>query len=45
MRSAQKAEEWAAKLKRIMEDAEAMWLDDIPPLAEPSIGKRWSEIH
>jgi len=40
-----KAEEWAAKLKRIMEDAEAMWLGDIPPLAEPSIGKRWSEIH
>jgi DNA polymerase I-like protein with 3'-5' exonuclease and polymerase domains len=41
----EKAEEWAAKLKRIMEDAEAVWLDDIPPLAEPSIGKRWSEIH
>ena len=41
----EKAEEWAAKLKRIMEDAEAMWLGDIPPLAEPSIGKRWSEIH
>jgi DNA polymerase-1 len=40
-----KADEWAAKLKRIMEDAEAMWLGDIPPLAEPSIGKRWSEIH
>ena len=41
----EKAEEWAAKLKQIMEDAEAMWLGDIPPLAEPSIGKRWSEIH
>ena len=40
-----KADEWAAKLKRIMEDAEARWLGDIPPLAEPSIGKRWSEIH
>ena len=40
-----KADEWAAKLKQIMEDAEAKWLGDIPPLAEPSIGKRWSEIH
>jgi hypothetical protein len=36
---------WAAKLKRIMEGAEAQWLDDVPALAEPSIGKRWSEIH
>jgi DNA polymerase-1 len=40
-----KAEMWAAKLKRIMEGAEAQWLDDVPALAEPSIGKRWSEIH
>ena len=40
-----KAEMWAAKLKRIMEGAEAPWLDDVPALAEPSIGKRWSEIH
>jgi DNA polymerase-1 len=40
-----KAEAWAAKLKRIMEDAEAQWLGDVPPLAEPSVGKRWSEIH
>ena len=41
----EKAQEWAVKLKRIMEDSEAKWLGDIPPLAEPSIGKRWSEIH
>lgn len=40
-----KAEEWSLKLKRIMEESEAKWLGDIPPLAEPSIGKRWSEIH
>ena len=40
-----KAKEWAAKLKKIMESAEAMWLGDVPPLAEPCIGKRWSEIH
>lgn len=40
-----KAEEWAAKLKGIMESAEALWLDDVPALAEPCIGKRWSEIH
>ena len=40
-----KAEEWAEKLRTIMEKAEARWLGDIPPLAEPCIGKRWSEIH
>ena len=40
-----KAKEWAAKLKKIMEKAEALWLGDVPPLAEPCIGKRWSEIH
>ncbi|WP_291810945.1 DNA polymerase [Limnobacter sp.] len=40
-----KAQEWAAKLKKIMESAEAEWLGDVPPLAEPAVGKRWSEIH
>ena len=40
-----RAEHWAAQLKLIMEEAESRWLGDIPPLAEPSIGKRWSEIH
>ena len=33
------------KLRIIMEKAEARWLGDIPPLAEPCIGKRWSEVH
>ena len=40
-----KASEWAAQLKQVMENAEARWLGDIPPLAEPPVGKRWSEIH
>ena len=41
----EKAQHWAHELKRIMESAEAKWLGEIPPLAEPSVGKRWSEIH
>ncbi len=40
-----KAQQWALQLKQVMESAEAKWLGDIPPLAEPSVGKRWSEIH
>jgi DNA polymerase I len=40
-----KAQQWADQLKQVMESAEAKWLGDIPPLAEPFIGKRWSEIH
>ncbi len=40
-----KAQEWADKLRVIMENAESKWLGDIPPLAEPCTGKRWSEIH
>lgn len=39
------AEEWAAVLKRVMEEAEAKWLRDIPALAEVSIGKTWMETH
>lgn len=39
------AEKWAGILKEVMESAEALWLGDIPSLAEPCIGKRWSEIH
>ncbi|MFZ9095533.1 MAG: DNA polymerase [bacterium] len=39
------AQRWADQLKQVMESAEAKWLGDIPPLAEPSVGKRWSEIH
>ena len=41
----EKADEWATKLRGIMESAEAMWLGDIPPLAEPCVGKTWAEIH
>jgi DNA polymerase I-like protein with 3'-5' exonuclease and polymerase domains len=40
-----KADEWAARLKQVMESAEALWLGNVPPLAEPQVGKRWSEIH
>ena len=40
-----KASEWAARLKQVMESAEAKWLGTVPPLAEPKVGKRWSEIH
>jgi len=39
------AEEWAAVLKQVMEEAEAIWLEDIPALAEVSIGKTWMETH
>lgn len=39
------AEEWAATLKQVMEDAEAKWLGKIPALAEVSVGKTWSEVH
>tara|TARA_B100001093_G_scaffold204278_1_gene196377 strand:- start:86 stop:1924 length:1839 start_codon:yes stop_codon:yes gene_type:complete len=39
------AEEWAVTLRRVMEEAEAKWLVDIPALAEASVGKTWGEIH
>tara|TARA_R100001509_G_scaffold105043_1_gene62049 strand:+ start:1628 stop:3448 length:1821 start_codon:yes stop_codon:yes gene_type:complete len=39
------AEEWAATLKRVMEEAEAKWLGEIPALAEVSFGKTWQETH
>ena len=35
------AEEWAATLKQVMEEAEAKWLGEIPALAEVSVGKTW----
>lgn len=41
----EKAQEWAVRLKQVMESAEAKWLGEVPPLAEPQVGKRWSEIH
>ena len=40
-----KASAWAQELKQIMEGAEALWLGDVPPLAEPFVGKRWSDVH
>ena len=39
------AEEWAATLKQVMEEAEAKWLGEIPALAEVSFGKTWQETH
>ena len=39
------AEKWAIILKEVMEDAEAMWLGDIPPLAEVNTGKTWADTH
>jgi len=39
------AEEWAAILKQVMEEAEAKWLGEIPALAEVSFGKTWQETH
>jgi DNA polymerase-1 len=38
-------QEWAATLKRVMEEAEAKWLGEIPALAEVHTGTRWSETH
>jgi len=37
----QHAEVWALQLQGVMEDAEAKWLGDIPPLAEAACGKTW----
>lgn len=37
------AESWAEQLAAIMQDAEAEWLDDVPPLAEAKIGDSWDQ--
>jgi DNA polymerase I-like protein with 3'-5' exonuclease and polymerase domains len=37
------AERWAKTLSSVMEEAEAKWLGDIPPLAEAKIGDTWQE--
>jgi DNA polymerase-1 len=37
------AEAWAFQLQAVMEDAEAKWLGDIPPLAEAKVGDNWQE--
>ena len=39
------ANEWAEILKTTIEKAEAIWLGDVPALAEVSIGDKWSEVH
>ena len=36
-------EKWLLTLQRCMEDAEAMWLGDIPALAEGAYGKTWAD--
>ena len=37
------AESWAEQLAAIMQDAEAEWLDAVPPLAEAKIGDSWDQ--
>jgi DNA polymerase I-like protein with 3'-5' exonuclease and polymerase domains len=38
-----KEKEWMERLQGAMEDAERLWLGDIPALAEASSGKTWAE--
>jgi len=37
------ADVWALQLRTVMEEAEARWLGDIPPLAEAKVGNSWQE--
>jgi DNA polymerase I-like protein with 3'-5' exonuclease and polymerase domains len=37
------AETWAAQLAAVMQDAEAVWLGDVPALAEAHVGDSWLE--
>ncbi len=37
------ADDWALKLQTIMEECEARWLGDIPPLAEAKVGLSWDQ--
>ena len=37
------ADTWALQLQTIMEEAEARWLDTIPPLAEAKVGLSWDQ--
>ena len=39
------AEEWAKRLKEVMELSESLWLGEIPALAEVQIGKTCREVH
>ena len=37
------ADVWAEQLAAVMEEAEAEWLGDVPPLAEAKVGNSWNE--
>jgi len=37
------ADVWSLQLQTIMEEAEARWLGDIPPLAEAKVGLSWDQ--
>ena len=37
------ADVWALQLQTVMEEAEARWLGEIPPLAEAKVGDSWQE--
>jgi DNA polymerase I-like protein with 3'-5' exonuclease and polymerase domains len=37
------AEVWAHQLQAVMQDAEARWLGEIPPLAEAKVGDSWDQ--
>ena len=37
------ADVWALQLQSVMEEAEAKWLDKIPPLAEAKVGDSWDQ--
>jgi len=39
----EQASAWAEKLQQIMEEAEARWLGEIPPLAEAKVGDSWDQ--
>ena len=37
------ADAWAEQLQCVMEECEARWLGDIPPLAEANVGNSWDQ--
>ncbi len=37
------ADAWALQLQSVMEEAEAKWLGEIPPLAEAKVGNSWDQ--
>ena len=37
------ADTWANQLQAVMEECEARWLGDIPPLAEANVGDSWDQ--